>query len=656
MDRQKLEQYVFHKYGLSFMASTQDPGNLEELRISPTKSAFAVLAQAANCLDIKCPAFATVLQKVDHFGSPMLVNQPGWVEVHFDKASDHDIENVMDYAFQTEMSGKGIVPQQLIRLPRQHIHTDYQAQTIPLKNRSLPKPKKISPLEKVLRTYDYTVSPALETGYNFCRQGQMLADYQDDYQPIAEFQRYYPDYHSMNLAQLRTYLTWRTRLRAGDFSVNSTSYAYVYIYELLNNIGVTDPTAGYQQLRYFKNHYAPCYHKRMSVYLQQWMQDYVLYYGLKREQANDAFADKLAVDRQYHIITHPKDYSAEELLTVFESFSTYLKHCRLYQNAKKEFAKLFHYIWHDALTSQASHVIAQLIGQQTMSTGYLFANAVFYFKQAPKMKTYVIDSERKYQFKNHQYYCTAWHPCRQRSVKLNAFLHEIDRLARQAFGLGHPLKARALDPVLLKAIQHGIKDYQLAKAKAAQKAAEPDIHLDDLNKIRADASVTRESLLTDEEKDEEATEVGTEPIPRANTDIQSAKKSAASQSPESATGEGHDAARPQQTKPSSQEGRGNEADESPLLPDMSLDDMDDADVNLTADETYLLKALLEGMPYQDYLKKHHLMISIMVDQLNDKLFDLIGDTAIEFDNDNQPQIIEDYRPDVKAIINHKEES
>lgn len=640
MERQKLKEYIFHKYGLSFLPSPQDPGNLEELHVSPSKPAFAVLAQTTDCLDLKCPDFANVLQDMDHFGAPMLVNHPGWVEVHFDQAADRDVENVVDYAFQTAMTGKGAVPQQLIRLPRQHIQTEYQAQTIPLKSRPRPKPKKISPLEKVLRSYDYTVSPAVETGYNFCHQGQMLAGLQDEYQPIVEFKRYYPDYHSMNLAQLRTYLTWRTRLRAGSFSVNSTSYAYVYIYELLNNIGVDDPASGYRLLKYFKEHYAPSYHQKMAAYLTRWMQDYVLYYGLGRDEANDAFADKLAVDRQYHIIRNPDQYSAKELLEVFKSFSTYLKRCRLYKNAPDEFAKLFQYIWRRALKDHSNHAIAQLIGQQTMSTGYLFANAVFYFKQAPKMQTYVIDSERKYQFKKHQYYCTSWQPCRQRSVKINSFFHEIDRLARKAFGLGHPLKARTIDPALLQAIQQGIDDYQHAKRKAAQKAAEPKIQLADLDKIRADASVTRESLLTDEEKDDEP-EVQT---PKSQSLVkddmdnpaqrQEADKLVASDSP--ASGQAVDADDAMSFLPEDEPG-------------------DDADVDLTADERYLLKALLTGQPYKDYLKKHHLMASILVDQVNDKLFDVIGDTAIEFDDDNQPQIIEDYRSDVQSIINNKED-
>lgn len=369
-----------------------------------------------------------------------------------------------------------MISQQLIHLPHQQTRSDYQAQTIPLKSRPTPKPRQLSRLEKVMKNYDFTVSPAIETAYNFYRQGLELADYEDDYQPITEFQRYYPDYHSMNLAQLHTYFTWRTRLRGGHFSVNSTSYAYVYIYELLNNIGVIDPLSGYQQLRTFQEHYASSYGKKMVAYLQQWLQDYVLYYGLNHQAANEAFADRIAEDRQYHIVRHPQDYSATELLKVFVGWTTYLQHCRLYQNNEEEFAQLFQIIWQELVADPAARVMT-LVGEQKISTGYLFGNAVFYFRQDPQQSTYIIDSERQYQLKKRQYYCTSWQPCQRRGVKLNAFFHEIDRLARQAFGLGHPLKARPLSPAILKDIQQGIQLYLAAKRRKAQKAAEPELHM-----------------------------------------------------------------------------------------------------------------------------------------------------------------------------------
>ncbi|WP_152666506.1 tellurite resistance TerB C-terminal domain-containing protein [Limosilactobacillus panis] len=54
------------------------------------------------------------------------------------------------------------------------------------------------------------------------------------------------------------------------------------------------------------------------------------------------------------------------------------------------------------------------------------------------------------------------------------------------------------------------------------------------------------------------------------------------------------------------------------------------------------------------MKKHHLMVSIVADQINEALFDEIGDDVIEFNQDDQPAIIEDYRADLEKMFSDKE--
>lgn len=76
--------------------------------------------------------------------------------------------------------------------------------------------------------------------------------------------------------------------------------------------------------------------------------------------------------------------------------------------------------------------------------------------------------------------------------------------------------------------------------------------------------------------------------------------------------------------------------------------------DLNADERYLLTALLTGQPWADYLKKRHLMVSILADQINADLFDVIGDDVIEFDKDDRPGVIADYRPDLEDMFSDKE--
>ena len=43
--------------------------------------------------------------------------------------------------------------------------------------------------------------------------------------------------------------------------------------------------------------------------------------------------------------------------------------------------------------------------------------------------------------------------------------------------------------------------------------------------------------------------------------------------------------------------------------------------------------LLKGKDLNKYLKEHHLMAAVIIDNINEKLFDEFGDNVIEFIND-----------------------
>ena len=82
----------------------------------------------------------------------------------------------------------------------------------------------------------------------FYRQAQFMADFTDDYWDYAEFNMYYPSYQRMGYHQLRTYFTWRTTAREGTFRTVSLSYIFLYVYELLAGVGVSDAAEGLEKL------------------------------------------------------------------------------------------------------------------------------------------------------------------------------------------------------------------------------------------------------------------------------------------------------------------------------------------------------------------------------------------------------------------------
>ena len=145
------------------------------------------------------------------------------------------------------------------------------------------KPRTYAPVEKIpslLRT-----ARSLENSPNnawqsresiFLKQAKLLVNYEDDYDFKGSVVRYYPTYQALTDQELRGYFSWRTKLRKGDIQKTSLSFAFLYIYELINQVGVADPLDGYQKLKAFRDSYGQLDEGILS-YLRKWMTDYVVY-------------------------------------------------------------------------------------------------------------------------------------------------------------------------------------------------------------------------------------------------------------------------------------------------------------------------------------------------------------------------------------------
>ena len=113
----------------------------------------------------------------------------------------------------------------------------------------------------------------------FYRQAVFMKDFTDDFLDQVGFTQYFPFYQMMSNAQLRTYFTWRTRVRQGQVKNTSLSYAFLYIYELINNIGVSDPQDGLARLLSFWQAFRE-FNATLDKYMPRWLKDYHVYYGL----------------------------------------------------------------------------------------------------------------------------------------------------------------------------------------------------------------------------------------------------------------------------------------------------------------------------------------------------------------------------------------
>ena len=79
----------------------------------------------------------------------------------------------------------------------------------------------------------------------------------------------------------------------------------------------------------------------------------------------------------------------------------------------------------------------------------------------------------------------------------------------------------------------------------------------------------------------------------------------------------------------------------------------DAVPGLTPLQTAYLRALASGdaAARDNALQSAGTSEDLIVDTINEALFDLLGDTAVEFGDDG-PELVEDYREDVEGILDH----
>ncbi|MDD3833492.1 MAG: TerB N-terminal domain-containing protein [Oscillospiraceae bacterium] len=154
-----------------------------------------------------------------------------------------------------------------------------------------------------------------DIAFAFYKQGIFMKGFTDDYGDNFPLSSYYPNYHMMGYEQLRTYFTWRTNVRKGFVEDTSLSYAFIYIYELLNNIGVEDPADGLNKLMSFWNSFRD-YSQTIDKYVLRWLKDYHIYYQLPHSFKE--FAQENNLSEHY-----PKMAERDDHFSLFYAISKY---------------------------------------------------------------------------------------------------------------------------------------------------------------------------------------------------------------------------------------------------------------------------------------------------------------------------------------------
>lgn len=510
----------------------------------------------------------------------------------------------------------------------------------------------------------------------FYRQGQLMADFEDDCPYNGTFKSYFPTYNAMSDRQLRGYFTWRARVRRGTVEETSTSFAFLYLYELICGIGVDGPLDGFSKIKTFWDAYR-AFEPGIDRFARVWLQDYAVFHGLDPKLLRDSktvmFDNALIELRRAArdlapapapsgqapkrrkssepILPLPPDEAREErLMAAINALSTYnLNNSRLDRSHHRDLRHVACAVYVRMARYYDTHrktgIVASLFGEETAMPYTMFASAVFFAPERHEDCEYRLDPIHIYRCQNGFWECMRIHGSRQKSSKLGEMMRACDQRLRLALDPAHPLKEEKVPKYLAKIIDDEIVAW--LSWDAAHQPVKIDIDLTQLGHIRSAAAQTREALLIDEEREDGApVEVEATLIEQPNT--------------ESAPG--------MTAEPGEMTIQQDEPDEptvsteefgvvAPLLvsaPAPVTPAPIEAANKLAPAADAFLRALLEQNAAQatSAVVQSGQSEDMLVDTINEVLFDLVGDTVIEFSAAG-PQIIGDYEADVRGYLDHE---
>ena len=552
------------------------------------------------------------------------------------------------------------------------------------------------------RLYKYGDGTFRERSMNFYIQGKYMEDYEDDVPWHGDFRRYFPTYHDLRNDQLRGYFTWRTDIRRGIFKKVPDSVVYIYIYELLNVIGASSPEESLQKLKEFEEGYlgpgrtgsegsgagaaGPVSEKEgenaIRQNLHKWMLEFAVLHGVDPETAC-RYADPEMIQRDHflEVLRDPRHFEDREVFDALCLFAGSKITSSPVIKKTEEGIPLFAKAWRYACShfnENGRELFNHCFGDLKTKVWFPLENVMYGARRPAEPVSYILNPCRKYTFDGRFWKESSYLKILFDKKRLTGLLHETDRQLRLYLKAGGRLKEMSDEAWAAPYVHAVIEADRAAKIEAAK----PKVHIrfSDLDQIRRDALATRDSLLTEEERQEKyvttvetalseysdlmnsgtnnpqfdnsekaetspersVISAGTEPALDdvfAGTGTEPALDGVfAGTSPNHLPGEKHSA---DDIKNFSEENRlaGKMEGKEPCSPALPLDE----------NQRDLLLALLRGESVRERITKQHGMPEIVADELNEALFDEIGDSVVECDGD-EIILVEDYREDIMELL------
>ncbi len=450
----------------------------------------------------------------------------------------------------------------------------------PIRPRQEPHKEKLPALLQAARSLE-TASASLYQNRRkiFLKQARLLANYEDDYPHILKVSRYYTTYEVLTDRELRSYFSWRTKVRQGDIQESCASFAFLYLYELINQIGTENALDGLKKMDTFAERYSQM-DDTLRPYYPAWRKSYIIYYDLPNTLLKDRGSEDWAI--ACGVLDSAPEQTTQAIVEAVKGISPgWLRRSKYYRNHTQDMDTVIagvlrqmclHYRKKGGRT-----LCDQLFGRETSRPFQPFYSAVFCDPLKRRDFRYTLSPGHDILCQDGYWMEVGRFPSPRGERKLDELMKCIDASMRAALGPGAPIQRPVQLKWVEKIIQEEIQALLDTKNQAQSAAQRIAIDYSALDAIRRDAAITQEKLAIEEELEPEP-----EPEP--------------------------------------------------------------GDCPLDKTEYRLLQCLLYGGDTR-WVQQEGKMLSVLLDSINEKLYDAFQDSVIE---DGAP--VEDYADELKEMV------
>ena len=424
----------------------------------------------------------------------------------------------------------------------------------------------------------------------FLNQAKLLEFYKDDYEGGYISHCYYPTYDLLSNRELRSYFAWRTKVRNGDIQPSCSCFAYLYLYELINGIGTGTPVEGLHKMDDFAAAYKE-YESSLMNYYANWRKSYIIYYNL-----SDSFLggeEREGEEAHMAVLDSAQEQTDDAIAAAVKQLAPgWLNRSKFYKTHQTDMDRVIVQVlrrMHQHYSARSKRTFSEqlFVSRETHSVD-LCCHAVFCCPLRHENSRYYITDSHYYECRNGYWTETSCFIDGHKRRKLEDLVKTIDASLRVALNDGKPIKSPSQLKWVTKVIEEEVA--ALLETQKQQEAAAKRVQIDysALAQIRREAAITQDKLATEEEMEEEAPPAVQPPPPQ----------------PEALPG----------------------------------------DCPLDKTQYRLMQNLLYGGD-TSWVQREGKMVSVLLDSINEILYDTFQDAVIE-----DGQVVEDYIDELKEMV------